>query len=331
MNEALSPELETERIRVWTRLSEIFSPHTIELRRKLFNYPKDHENPTARFVHYTSAEAGISIIQSQRLWMRNTMCMSDYREVQHGFDNFHSFFAMQPNEANFLAALDKCFPGIGKEAFAIFNKWLTDIRTNTYITSLSEHDTSEDIPGRLSMWRAFGSDSARVAIVLKTKWRSDTGIRLRLTVSPVTYLAKNAVHEMLLEVIENVQRHCDFLQSLGKQQVLNYLVHMLMTEVVCHKHEGFREEKEWRAIYAPARLPSDVIQSDVRVISGVPQVIYKIPLEGEFHLKDLLDRIIIGPTQYSLAIAQALITELLKIGVSDAANRVFMSDIPIRT
>jgi hypothetical protein len=301
------------------------------LRRKHFNYPKDGENPDARFVHYTSAEAGMGIIQSGRLWMRNTMCMSDYREIQHGFDNFQSFFATPPNEANFLSALDKCFPGIGKEAFDTFNKWLADIRTNTYITSISEHDSSEDSNGRLSMWRAFATSTARVAIVLKPKWHSDTGANLRLTVSPVTYLPKHAVHELLLTVIKNVESHCDYLQSLGKQKVLDYLVFMLMTEVVCHKHEGFLEEREWRAIYAPKRWPSTVIEPDMKVISGVPQLIYKIPLDGEFHLKNLLDRIIIGPTQFPLPIAQAFVSELLKVGVSDAINRVFMSNIPIRT
>ena len=128
-----------------------------------------------------------------------------------------------------------------------------------------------------------------------------------------------------------MQIHCDFLQSLKKQQVLDYLIHMLMTEVVCHKHEGFREEREWRAIYAPARWPSTMIESDTSVILGVPQVIYKIPLEDGFHLKHLLDRVIIGPTQFPWPIAQAFISELLKIGVTDAANRVFVSGIPIRT
>jgi hypothetical protein len=216
MNETPSSEIAAELIRTWTKLSELFTPHVIELRRKHFNYPKDGENPAARFVHYTSAEAGMGIIQSGRLWMRNTMCMSDYREVQHGFDNFRSFFATPPNEENFLAALDKCFPGIGKEAFETFNKWWNDIRTNTYITSISEHDSSEDTNGRLSMWRAFRTDSARVAIVLKTMWHFDTGAKLRVTVSPVTYLPKSAVHELLLTVVKNVQTHSGFLQSLGK-------------------------------------------------------------------------------------------------------------------
>jgi len=37
-------------------------------------------------VHYTSAEAALSIIGDKRVWIRNTTCMSDFREVEHRFD-----------------------------------------------------------------------------------------------------------------------------------------------------------------------------------------------------------------------------------------------------
>jgi hypothetical protein len=37
----------------------------------------------------------------------------------------------------------------------------------TFITSIFEHDDSDDLHGRLSMWRALGMSTARVAIVFK--------------------------------------------------------------------------------------------------------------------------------------------------------------------
>jgi hypothetical protein len=40
--------------------------------------------------------------------------------------------------------------------------------------------------------------------------------------------------------------------------------------------------------------------------------------------------VIIGPTDYSIAIKEAFIDELLKAGIDDAAARVFISDIPLR-
>jgi hypothetical protein len=60
----------------------------------------------ARFVHYTTAEAALSIITGKRMWMRNAMSMVDYREVQHGFDILQRYFADPAGMAAFANALD---------------------------------------------------------------------------------------------------------------------------------------------------------------------------------------------------------------------------------
>lgn len=33
-----------------------------------------------KLVHYTSASAGLSILQNKQLWMRNVLCMNDYND-----------------------------------------------------------------------------------------------------------------------------------------------------------------------------------------------------------------------------------------------------------
>ena len=52
-----------------------------------------------------------------------------------------------------------------------------------------------------------------------------------------------------------------------------------LAAVTCLKHEGFREEREWRAIYFPNRLGSSLMEHSTEVISGVPQIVYKLPLD----------------------------------------------------
>jgi hypothetical protein len=75
INEPLaSQQMETNR-----RLEAIFHPLATMHREGLFT-----DATGARFVHYTSAESALKIITSKRLWMRNTTCMADYREVRHG-------------------------------------------------------------------------------------------------------------------------------------------------------------------------------------------------------------------------------------------------------
>ena len=73
------------------------------------------------------------------------------------------------------------------------------------------------------------------------------------------------------------------------------------------------------------------------MIGGTPQLIYKIPLqnvpEEGFHgveIPELIDRIIIGPTQYDSATREAFVDRLGEAGVSDPEDRVIVSKIPLR-
>jgi hypothetical protein len=111
----------------------------------------------------------------------------------------------------------------------------------------------------------------------------------------------------------------------------------LLSGVVCLKHQGFHEEREWRAIYAPNRWPSRLVESSTEVVSGVPQLVYKVPLDAsvsnqiaDLDFTQIFDHLIIGPTPYPWPIYSAFVGELTKIGVSNAAERVLVSGIPIR-
>jgi hypothetical protein len=329
-SEAQNAVVLPEFIQLIQRLGDIFMPYAARQRRTL------QENMT-RFVHYTSAEAALSIIGSKRLWMRNAKCMSDYSEVEHGFQIFNSFFSDESKQKAFAEELDVCFRGATMEAIALFNQWWTDLRFNTYIASISEHDTKEDSHGRLSMWRAFGGNAARVAMVFRVPLYSPGAFALNIVFSPVAYLTETQAHAVVYEVIANVRTNREFLRSVDRSLVVGTVVAMLMAGVVSLKHEGFREEREWRVIYSPKRVPSALMESSTEIIGGIPQIIYKIPLDvtvsetlGELDLVRMFDRLIIGPTQYQLAMGEAFGAALTKAGVGDAERRVFASTIPIR-
>lgn len=325
-----SPVVVPEQIQLLMRLESIFMPYATRQRRTLY------EKGT-RFVHYTSAEAALGIIGSKRLWMRNATCMSDYSEVQHGFRILDSFFSDTSKKKAFVDALDVCFPGAALEAITLFNQWWNDIRFNTYIASISEHDDREDSHGRLSMWRAFGGSTARVAIVFRVPQYSGGALALNLMFSPVAYLTEALAHDVVHEVIKNVRDNCEFLRSVDRPLVLATVVAMLIAGVICLKHEGFHEEREWRAIYAPKRNPSPLMESSTEIIGGIPQIIYRIPLDvkvsatlGDLDISRLFDRLIIGPSSYPWPMYEAFVGALTKAGVANAENRVFTSNIPIR-
>src|SRR5262249_7156591 len=109
------------------RLEEIFMP---EARRQRLRAGFGEDNSTSagtRFVHYTSAEAALKIIRSKRLWMRNTTCMADYSEVQHGVEMLRKVFSNDRRKSAFVAALDACHAGVAAEAANLFDRATNDI------------------------------------------------------------------------------------------------------------------------------------------------------------------------------------------------------------
>jgi DUF2971 family protein len=318
---------------VQRRIEKIFMPEATRQREKAgFT---DENSAGIRFVHYTSAEAAIKIIHSKRIWMRNTMCMADYSEVQHGFALMNSFFLNPENNKSFITALDNCYPEVSKDALLAFSHWWDRNRFETYITAISEHDDSEDEHGRLSMWRAFGGNSARVALVFRLPYATEGSMNLNLLFSPVAYLTEAGTHEVIREVIKNLIENVEFLRSVDRQAIVSMTFYMLLAGVVCLKHEGFREEREWRAIYIPMLRSSPLMRSSVETLGGVPQTVYHIPLDAscdraveDLDMGKILDRVIIGPTQYPLPMQRAFQTKLMEAGCSAP---VVLSRIPLRT
>jgi hypothetical protein len=269
--------------------------------------------------------------------------MSDYREVQYGLDILQRYFTDKDKAARFAAALDACAPGVAQEAIKLFDQWWThpqvSTRFNTYISSISLHAAHEDQHGRLSMWRAFGGQNTpRVAFVFSIPKFTGAATALNLLFSPVAYLTVDQVYEVIEEVIGNVFANCEFLRSVERSALLGTVFSMFLAGVTCLKHEGFHEEREWRAIYSPKRAPSSLMESSIEVIAGLPQPVYKIPLDATISpdlatldFAAMFDRVIIGPSLYPWPMYEAFVTALLKNGISDAAERVFVSLIPIRS
>jgi hypothetical protein len=317
------------------RLMSILMPYALGQMQSV--YQRTPEQTHARFVHYTTAEAALSIIRTKRFWLRNTNCMADYREVQHGFDIFNRYFQDPAKHKAFVDAFEACSPRVADDAFAAFNSWWQDLRFNTYIASVSEHKDSEDVHGRLSMWRAFGGTGTRVAIVLRFPYVSLAASSLAVTFSPVAYLSESGAHDVIDRAVANVHANRDYLRTLNRDILIQLIFQMFVSGIVCLKHEGFHEEREWRAIYTPKRLPSPLMESATEVIAGVPQVIYKIPFDGsaspliaDLDFTQVFDRLIVGPTPYPWPIYGAFVEALKSAGVPLTEERVFVSGIPIR-
>ncbi len=289
-----------------------------------------------RFVHYTSAEVAMSIIQNKEVWMRSTMVMNDFREVEHGATCLVEAYNSEDVGKPLKDFLELVYPGFCDEFASLFNPWFGHFRADTYIACLSEHDESEDIIGRLSMWRAYGARNG-VALVINNGPITISSDALKANSSAVAYLTTDEFKHEFAKVSDRIRSSRAVVEGMGREQVLGMLFTAFRFAIICTKHPGFKEEREWRVVYAPTLEKSPVIRSSVKSVNGVAQIVELLPLRNEpqnglfgADIPNLLDRLIIGPCQHPLATYKALVRVLEDAGVADAANKVVYSDIPLR-
>jgi len=289
-----------------------------------------------RLAHYTTAEAALKIIHTRTLWLRNARNMHDFSEVLHGHEQLRRCFDHAHKGDRFRNALNACLPTLGDTVIKEFNNWWNSIQGETYIACFSEHKTSEDEHGRLSMWRGFASGSAGVAMVMRPP-DSYAALPLRVVMSPVAYFSPTELSEEIERVITNIEQNVDWLKGLQADYLVGVGMMVLMMAVTSLKHPGFYEEEEWRLIYSPSKLSSPFVVRATETINGIPQVIHKIPLENKpianingVEIPQLIERIIIGPTPYGGSIRAAIVQALHDVGVANAESKVINSGIPLR-
>lgn len=261
--------------------------------------------------------------------------MNDFLEVEHGFECLNAAYKSPAGKA-LSAAMDFHYPGLSQEAVTAFNSWLPGIRGETYITCFSEHMDHEDEHGRLSMWRAYGGDSG-VALVIKPDVMFMQNQAVGLIASPVVYWNQEDVETELHKVADRINSSPDFVRSLGREQAKAVAFSMFRFAVLCTKHPGFAEEREWRVISSPLMDTSPLLTPSLEVVKGVPQQIQKIGFSNHpelnihgLELGELLDRVIVGPTEYPFAIHGALRTLVDSVAASEPAISVAVSRIPLR-
>lgn len=291
---------------------------------------------TNKLVHYTSASAGLKILQNKEMWMRRVSCMNDFREVQHGKDLFIKLW--QNRGEKITSDLRPVF-GDNSTIFNEIMKKLDDISAfdilRSYITCFSEHPENEDKYGRLSMWRGYGKGTG-IALVLKKDIFYSEYDAIDITTSPVAYLNEADIENKFDSLVENLGRNKQEInfKNIPRKEIMELLKRWLEVLILSIKHPAFCEEKEWRVI---SFEKAKGIKKDIIDLNGMPQPVQKIPLseklqtDGDgFSVNEILDHIIIGPTQYAIPIYQALVEELEKLNVENAKGKVIFSDIPYR-
>ena len=230
---------------VW-RTVKIFNWQTLERLDDVFQ-------KKTKFVHYTSAEVALSIITNKCVWLRNASCMNDFSEVYHGTDQLIDFFGSKEISNEFRQTLDNISPGLSDEVITLFDSWIYDLKENTYLICLSEHDDKEDETGRLSMWRGYGQQTG-VALVINPEVMMASSDALKAYSYPVHYYTRDETITEFKKVIERLKNELVFLKTQDVDFVKAMVFTMLQSYSYCLKHHGFKEEREWRVVNRPNQI-----------------------------------------------------------------------------
>lgn len=320
------------------RLKDIFSPHEAWRRSKLLSEGR-------KLVHYTSADNAIKILRSSNIWMRNVRVMNDFMEVDHGISMINrSLYAPveTPTEEGIravVAALNELFPGLGDEVIQMFQQWYWTIRNRTHVTCLSEHDPhTENEHGRLSMWRSYSANHVGVALVINPLPFYALNDGLGAFSSPVFYFDDSQLKSMLIQIVTNIRANRELLAVTNPVLIKGQLFLLLRSIAHCTKHPGFAEEQEWRIMHTNGLDNAGSLFMEVDTVSGVPQPVIKLPLKNDvskgvtgISIPEILERVIVGPTQFPEVISDALASEMAKAGISDFNTKLTRSTIPLRT
>lgn len=295
------------------------------------------ERKNKRFVYYTSAEVVSSILKERKIWLRNATTMNDFSEIGYGV-GFVDEVLRTAVETGFKDVINNIFPNTFEQIVNLIDRWKLDWKYETYIACISKHRRKEDFDGRLSMWRAYGN----TAMVIKNTPLVQVTDRLSVYGAPVRYLDWDEYWKTVETVMLAIKENRSFLESRDQDYLIDGINRLFLITAITTKHPGFREEREWRIYYRPsdAKLhhKQSLLKSEQVVVKGVPQKVFKLPLEHvpEMDLfyadiPSLLDRIIIGPTEYPYVTANSYRDILEELGVKNIDDKIHISRIPLRT
>lgn len=307
-------------------LAEIFLPDFVAKVKVL----AEQQN---RLAYYTSAETAQKILKNSELWLRNSTLMNDFLEVSYGIEIIRQGLASAQGE-KFKNALQEIQPELLERILGTANEWLHDWEYETYISCVSVHDQSEDDFGRLSMWRAYGD----VAIVVNPTPMLAVTDKLGVYSIPVNYFSQSEFNKRLGDIAERLEKDAEILKNIEINRIEGWLHQLFLTTAIATKHPGFSEEKEWRIFFRPSEKPKNILDRRSVVLDGIPQIVWVLPLiddpeNGLFaaDIPQLLDRLIIGPSDHGFASKKAFIDILKNAGVENAEEKIIVSDIPLRT
>lgn len=194
--------------------------------------------------------------------------------------------------------------------------------------------------GLLSMWRGYGGNGNGAAIIFDTSKLNHVN-GSPLTIHYVRYASKEerkrTINEKLEEFAKLLSRNHipDQMLDLAAYMIFN----RLKTEAIFTKHHGFKEEREWRALYLREFDFEKKLESMLHYSVGKrgiePKLKFKVqPIAAQLGidvtLEQFVHQIILGPSISSPLALMSAKRMLEKVGKPSLATKLSASSTPFR-
>lgn len=286
--------------------------------------------------HYTSAETAQIILADKRLLLRKAICMNDYQEIIYGKDLITKYlFNDNKDKINsIIQSINNNYniTDLKKE----FINYISDMENRTYICCFSEIKNINNCSynGDLSMWRGYANTNG---VMFKFKPNildlPNETLNTAFFISPVIYDEKHFI-KILDDIFQKIFDNINIIKNIFKEHIYFFfelVIRQLYHRIICLKNKDFKQEKEWRLMYSPFKkeyinnLPNTKsINTEIKSLYGLPQKVYYI----NFNNINIIDSIIIGPTQYPEYIST--MTEAFQYLLENNNIKIYPSTTPYR-
>lgn len=298
--------------------------------------------PTQRplLAHYTSIATLEGIMKNDEIWLSNPLFMNDMEELRFGLLEAAKAFLQHRGIESACGGPGERYNALCDAFMQLHDKLSGDDAFDTYCICFCEHDREKDADGLLSMWRGYGANGSGAAIVFDTA-KFDEVEASPLILDKVQYATREQrlrwIHDKL-DLFASILKRLDVPTSMFYLSVHSLLMRFQLFALFT-KHDGFREEQEWRLVYVKDRdrecKLNNMFHYHIRGDRIEPKLKFKIgPIEGvtssSVRLQNIVDQIILGPS-VSTPLSMAAVQRMLKILKKDELiDKVRGSSTPYR-
>jgi Protein of unknown function (DUF2971) len=289
-------------------------------------------------AHYTSLEALERILQNNEVWFSNPLFMNDLDEVKFGVLN--GMTAIKSNEGIITALKTDSRHRTFVQAIDYYINEFDDKHLfDTYVFCLSEHDPGNK-DGMLSMWRGYGGNGRGAALIFDmSKLEPVEGGplligRVHYGSSEERFRWFDQVGSRFAEILAE--------NDIGDDKL--YLASFAILErikigALFMKHDGFKEEKEWRVVHMGDRASEGQLRLMQHYLNGPRGIEPKLKFKFEhvvgitpsgFSLDKILAGILLGPSASSTLAVRSVQRMLDLIERPELKNKLLASSIPLR-